>query len=108
MTSNKTPREGWLEIKCEGIDSEGREFFECDMYFEPVEGLTHIKEVAPDEVSDGEMLQFMIENEYYCAKNFRTYGVFQQDGDETYIIIKGHKTPREAIRAAMREKKERG
>lgn len=45
MSTEKRAREGWIEVSCEGTDSEGRSFFQCDMYVEPVAGLTHVREV---------------------------------------------------------------
>lgn len=69
---NKQPREGWIEVLHEGNDSEGRFFLNCDMYTEPVEGLTHIREVMlDDEFERGEKEGFKKAVEMLRSKEAR-------------------------------------
>lgn len=56
-----SPREGWLEVLHGGMDDKGREFMNCDMYFEPVDGLTHVREVVSETAphsSDSELDEY--------------------------------------------------
>lgn len=47
--SNVTkPREGWIQTSCFGNDSEGREFVQCDMYFEKIDEAIHVREVLSE------------------------------------------------------------
>lgn len=92
----KEPREGWIELNCEGIDSEGREFTQCDMYFSKVEGLVHVREVLPDHIDDTMRLEWITENKASVTRKSST-GWWVNKKNIAY------NTPREAIDAAMKK-----
>lgn len=106
---NPTPpnkaREFWI-----AEDSKRTNSFEVDVYTAfgssfHKNATLHVREILPDELTDTEMLDYMIEN-HDCI-NF----IDQHDGHGIYnrkvgrVLSFGHNSPREAIRAAMTQEK---